>query len=167
MDNPTPALFGRKDFLLRVVEQFRVLAAEITERHPDLRVEAHAATDKAALTIAAQGEDEHIVRIVARFDNRSDAPHKLVLRWEDAAGNVNKLIGLTFTETPLDAVSGLNGRADERDEDKVSRPSVYARDPSYADMLEVHEAIKRGDIEGFICDILNQKIRSLFVYERP
>ena len=89
MDNSTPALPGRNDFLLRVVEQFRALADEITERHPDLRVEANAATDKAVLSIAAQGEDEHIVRIIARFDNRSDATHKLVLQWEDAAGNEN------------------------------------------------------------------------------
>jgi hypothetical protein len=119
MDDPTSAIPGRKDFLLRVVEQFRALADEITERHADLRVEAYAATDKAVLSVTAQGEDEHIVRIVARFDNRSDATHKLVLQWEDAAGNVNKLIGLSFTETPLDVHSGLDGRPDERDEDSV------------------------------------------------
>jgi hypothetical protein len=119
MDNPTPAIPERKDFLLRVVEQFRVLAAEITERHPHLQAEAYAATDEAMLNISGQGEDGHFARIIARFDDRSDTAHKLVLQWEDAAGNVSKLIGLSFTETPLDAVSGLDGRADERDEDSV------------------------------------------------
>jgi hypothetical protein len=119
MDDPTPASPGREDFLLRVLDQFRALAAEIAERHPDLRVEAYAAADKAVLSIAAQGEEEHIVRIVARFDNRGDASHKLVLEWIDAAGDVTKLIGLSFTDSPLDVVSGLDSRADEHDEDSA------------------------------------------------
>lgn len=36
--------------------------------------------------------------------------------------------------------------------DKASRPSVYAADPEYEDFVEIHEALKRGDLLGFICD---------------
>ncbi len=36
--------------------------------------------------------------------------------------------------------------------DKVSRPSVYAKDAAYADMVEIHEALKRGDVQSFISD---------------
>ena len=124
MDDPTPAIPGRKDFLLRVVEQFRALADEIAERHPNLQAEAYPATDGAVLSISAHGEDGQIVRVVARFDNRSDATHKLILEWEDAAGNVTKLIGLFFNETRLDNITGLDGPADARDEDSQASYSV-------------------------------------------
>jgi hypothetical protein len=36
--------------------------------------------------------------------------------------------------------------------DKVARPSRFTKDTGYSDMLEIHEALKRGDIEGFVCD---------------
>jgi hypothetical protein len=36
--------------------------------------------------------------------------------------------------------------------DKVSRPTLYSKDPGHAEMVEVHYALKRGDIHGFICD---------------
>ena len=36
--------------------------------------------------------------------------------------------------------------------DKASRPSVYAADPDYKVLVEIHEALKRGDFLGFICD---------------
>jgi hypothetical protein len=36
--------------------------------------------------------------------------------------------------------------------DKVYRPSVYAKDPAFSDMVEIHEALRRGDLHGFICD---------------
>jgi hypothetical protein len=36
--------------------------------------------------------------------------------------------------------------------DKVSRPSIYAKDADHAHMIEIHEALKRGEIQGFICD---------------
>lgn len=36
--------------------------------------------------------------------------------------------------------------------DKVSRPALYSKDLGHAEMIEVHDALKRGDIQGFICD---------------
>ena len=36
--------------------------------------------------------------------------------------------------------------------DKVSRPALYPRDAGYAEMAEVHDALKRGAIRGFVCD---------------
>lgn len=36
--------------------------------------------------------------------------------------------------------------------DKVYRPSVYAKDPAFSDMVDIHEALRRGDLHGFICD---------------
>jgi hypothetical protein len=36
--------------------------------------------------------------------------------------------------------------------DKASRPTVYSKDPEQREMIVVHEALKRGDIHGFICD---------------
>jgi hypothetical protein len=36
--------------------------------------------------------------------------------------------------------------------DKVSRPTLYPKDPDHAAMVEVHEALKRGDIRGLVCD---------------
>jgi hypothetical protein len=36
--------------------------------------------------------------------------------------------------------------------DKVSRPALYSKDLGHAEMIEVHDALKRGDIRGFICD---------------
>jgi hypothetical protein len=36
--------------------------------------------------------------------------------------------------------------------DKVSRPALYSRDQSYAEMVKVHSALNRGDMQGFICD---------------
>lgn len=38
--------------------------------------------------------------------------------------------------------------------DKVVRPSVYARDPNYADFTAVHDALKRGDLLGFISETI-------------
>ena len=38
--------------------------------------------------------------------------------------------------------------------DKVVRPNVYARDPNHADFVAVHEALKRGDILGFISETI-------------
>jgi hypothetical protein len=36
--------------------------------------------------------------------------------------------------------------------DKVSRPALYSKDQGHAEMVKVHDALKRGDIQGFICD---------------
>ncbi len=36
--------------------------------------------------------------------------------------------------------------------DKVSRPALYPNDPGHVAMVEVHDALNRGDIQGFICD---------------
>ena len=36
--------------------------------------------------------------------------------------------------------------------DKVSRPALYSRDVGYAEMIEVHDALKRAAVRGFICD---------------
>jgi hypothetical protein len=38
--------------------------------------------------------------------------------------------------------------------DKVVRPSVYAKDPRYTEFLAVHEALKRGDLLGFISEAI-------------
>jgi hypothetical protein len=38
--------------------------------------------------------------------------------------------------------------------DKVSRPTFYPKDPGHPEMVEVHDAVKRGDIQGFMCDVL-------------
>jgi hypothetical protein len=38
--------------------------------------------------------------------------------------------------------------------DKVVRPSVYPNDPSYPDLVVVHEALKRGDVVGFISETI-------------
>lgn len=36
--------------------------------------------------------------------------------------------------------------------DKVSRPALYSKDQDRPEMVEVHNALKSGDIQGFICD---------------
>jgi hypothetical protein len=36
--------------------------------------------------------------------------------------------------------------------DKASRPTVYSKDPEQREMIVVHEALKRGDVQGFLCD---------------
>jgi hypothetical protein len=38
--------------------------------------------------------------------------------------------------------------------DKVVRPAVYAKDPNNADFAAVHEALKRGDVLGFISETI-------------
>jgi len=38
--------------------------------------------------------------------------------------------------------------------DKVVRPSIYPRDPNYPDFAAVHEALKRGDLVGFISETI-------------
>jgi hypothetical protein len=38
--------------------------------------------------------------------------------------------------------------------DKVVRPAVYPKDPNNADFVAVHEALKRGDVLGFICETI-------------
>ena len=38
--------------------------------------------------------------------------------------------------------------------DKVVRPNVYARDPNHADFVAIHEALKRGDLLGFISETI-------------
>jgi len=38
--------------------------------------------------------------------------------------------------------------------DKVVRPSVYAKDPNYPDFVTVHNALKRGDLLGFVSDTI-------------
>src|SRR5258708_38981366 len=38
--------------------------------------------------------------------------------------------------------------------EKVVRPNVYAKDPNYGDFVAVHEALKRGDILGFISETI-------------
>jgi hypothetical protein len=35
---------------------------------------------------------------------------------------------------------------------KVSRPTVYNKDRYYSDMVTIHEALKRGDVQGIICE---------------
>jgi hypothetical protein len=36
--------------------------------------------------------------------------------------------------------------------DKASRPTVYSKDPEQREMIVVHEALKHGDIQGFLSD---------------
>jgi hypothetical protein len=36
--------------------------------------------------------------------------------------------------------------------DKVSRPGLFPMDQDHAEMVEIHDALKGGDIQGFICD---------------
>jgi hypothetical protein len=36
--------------------------------------------------------------------------------------------------------------------DKASRPTVYSKDPEQREMIAVHKALKRGHIQGFLCD---------------
>ncbi|WP_139017367.1 hypothetical protein [Bradyrhizobium sp. STM 3809] len=38
--------------------------------------------------------------------------------------------------------------------DKAVRPSVYAKDPNHADFVAVHEALKRGDLLGFVSETI-------------
>jgi hypothetical protein len=38
--------------------------------------------------------------------------------------------------------------------DKASRPAIYSRDPEHDGMIVVHEALKCGDIQGFISDTM-------------
>jgi hypothetical protein len=38
--------------------------------------------------------------------------------------------------------------------DMATRPQVYAKDPNHADFVKVHEAVKDGRIEGFLCDAI-------------
>ena len=37
--------------------------------------------------------------------------------------------------------------------DKVSRPALYSKDQGHPEMVEVHDALKTRDIQGFICDV--------------
>ena len=34
--------------------------------------------------------------------------------------------------------------------DKVSRPSLFPKDQDHAEMVEIHDALRRGDVQGFI-----------------
>src|SRR5258708_18442894 len=36
--------------------------------------------------------------------------------------------------------------------DKAGRPERHPSDPARADFAKVHEALKRGDLRGFVCD---------------
>jgi len=36
--------------------------------------------------------------------------------------------------------------------DKISRPWIYAKDADHVQMIEIHGALKRGEMQGFICD---------------
>ena len=36
--------------------------------------------------------------------------------------------------------------------DKAARPAIYAKDPDYPDFVIVHDAIKSGEIEGFLSE---------------
>jgi hypothetical protein len=36
--------------------------------------------------------------------------------------------------------------------DKATRPTLYSKDPEHQGMIVVHEALKRGDIQGFLSD---------------
>ncbi len=36
--------------------------------------------------------------------------------------------------------------------DKASRPALYPKDPEHPGMIVIHEALKRGDIQGFVSD---------------
>lgn len=38
--------------------------------------------------------------------------------------------------------------------DKAVRPALYAKDPHNALFVKIHEAIKSGQVEGFICDTM-------------
>jgi hypothetical protein len=38
--------------------------------------------------------------------------------------------------------------------DKVVRPNVYAKDPNHSELVAVHEALKRGDLFGFISETI-------------
>ena len=45
--------------------------------------------------------------------------------------------------------------------DKVVRPSVYAGDPHYSECVAIHEALKRGDVLGFISETIIEAKQSM------
>jgi hypothetical protein len=64
-------------------------------------------------------------------------PYAIELR--DRAGSGKMTLRVTFDTNTFD---------------KVVRPSVYPKDPKYPEFVAVHEALKRGDILGFISETI-------------
>ena len=114
------AIPGRKDLLLRIVEQFRELAAEIGE---PFRAEAYITEDETAavLRVERDGQEDSVLRIVARFvDDGDGMEEKLALFWE-CKGDVTRILGLGWKSSAPDAKAGLDSAADH-----VDPGSVYA-----------------------------------------
>ena len=122
MDTQTGAIPGRKDFLLRIVEQFRDLAAGIGA---PFSAEAYIASDEAVLRIERAGQEESVLRLTARFIDDPAVQHKLVLLWENSQGEVTKILGLGWTVSLPDPAAGLDSQADVPDGDISTAPPGY------------------------------------------
>jgi hypothetical protein len=119
MDSSAEAIPGRKDFLLRIVEQFRELADEIGA---PFHAEAYLAGNEAVLRVDRDGQEDHALRVVARFaDDNDGVEEKLVVLWEDCQGEVTRLLGIGWREGSPDAAAGLDRAADHLD-----KGSAYA-----------------------------------------
>ncbi len=104
---------SRKDFLLRIVEQFRELADEIGE---PFQAEAYIASDEAVLRIDREGQEDSALRVVARFADDGDGmEEKLVLLFE-CNREVTRRLGLGWNRSAPDAEAGLDSPADHIDD---------------------------------------------------
>jgi hypothetical protein len=123
MNTRTEALPGRKEFLLRIVEQFRELAADIGE---PFRAEAYPTNGEAVLSIRTEANEE-LLRITTRFlDDAGAMAHRLVLLWEDCrhetcAEGIPRLIGLGWKDALPDPAAELDNLADHIEPDSVYR----------------------------------------------
>src|SRR5262245_52148893 len=106
---------GRRDFLLRIEQQFGELAAEISM---PFEAESWAADNKAGLRIIGPDGDcgmLEVQELVARFNsaggNRRGWRETLSLE----AGDAGQILALGWTESSPDTQAGLDSLADHAD----------------------------------------------------
>ncbi len=118
MDTQMDAIPGRKDFLLRIVEQFRELEAEIGE---PFQAEAYIANDEAVLRIDREGQEDSALRVAARFADDGDGMEEMLVLLFECNREVIKRLGLGWDKSAPDIQAGLDSPAD-----RVDDGSAYA-----------------------------------------
>jgi hypothetical protein len=173
MDSPIDAIPGRKDFLLRIVEQFREIANEIGA---PFQAEAYIATDGAVLRIDREGQEDSALRLIARFvDDGDGMEEKLSLLWE-CKGEVTKLLGLGWRGGAPDAQAGLDSKSDRVDEESVYaagkvtpalRADIFAELKSQSGLVTRAPVLRRRGEPVAAAASFDRDERAAHVYREP